>query len=575
MAEDQQVNEQTSFIGHVQAGAGAGARAGSLWAIIIATGAGFGVLGYTLYLVRGILQYLGLLLVGALAILILCGIAAPIVLLLRMAMIPKYQESGQHGGYFATILGRVQAAPPLASLETRAGSRAGRTTVTEMALPVIPSLLDLIEQQVIAPGKMEMVMGYDALTLKRGSLEIVTGSWPGTHAVAGKGRSGKTRRVIAMVVQALVSGAHVVICDPHATKPDSLARALEPLEPWLKIARGEREIAQVSHDFFGEMELRVSGLSEEKHDDGQYKPWLIVFDEWSRLMTTQSIEEDDREIMKLTATNCATQYAGYGGYCCIIGQLWTQDATGGTEIRRSIQAAFVHQLHEEYARFFFSKAKWYNRAGELNRRACIYKDTDGIIREIVTMTVPDDACMRVAELLTRLQVPQLALATQEESAQLSEPHTEKLAELPSQSASVESIPPGLSPAQLQALQRLIERATQQAGEPGNGVNALPERALYGELPTSAQSEPMNGVNGHHKPIDGYEIVTAQGEQFTATLTDEPYTREQETAILKAAFQLVRETGKITRSDIMERLGWNKKQWPIIKAVCDKHDIAKQ
>jgi len=48
--------------------------------------------------------------------------------------------------------------------------------------------------------------------------------------------------------------------------------------------------------------------------------------------------------------------------------------------------------------------------------------------------------------------------------------------------------------------------------------------------------------------------------------------EDETAILHTALVLQREKGQFNRSDIRDRLGWNNKRWPIIKAVCDKYHL---
>jgi hypothetical protein len=229
-------------------------------------------------------------------------------------------------------------------------------------------------------------------------LQLVVSTWPGTHVVAGKGRSGKTRRVIAMIAQALIAGARVIVCDPHATKLDSLAKSLEPLEKYLTIARGENQIVEVTREFLSEMEARVDEPGRP------CLPWLIVFDEWSRLMDegNNKMPEGGRDILIDAAKNCSTQYAGYLGYCCIIGQIWTQQACGGTDIRRSLQSVFVHQLSAEYATFFFRARKWQNRAEELKKRECIYRDTENQVSEILTIGVPDDTASRVAVYLAQL-----------------------------------------------------------------------------------------------------------------------------------------------------------------------------
>ena len=61
-----------------------------------------------------------------------------------------------------------------------------------------------------------------------------------------------------------------------------------------------------------------------------------------------------------------------------------------------------------------------------------------------------------------------------------------------------------------------------------------------------------------------EEVKAPGETFTL---------EQEQQIILAALAIAQSGQKVTRSAIKDRLGWNNKQYDVLKAVCDKHSIA--
>jgi hypothetical protein len=327
-------------------------------------------------------------------VLILCGLTWAIVSTIRHATKADFYPVEENGAYLRDSLGRVRPLAPMIAAPARVNKATAKIEIT----PVVPTLFDLIEQGEIVQGEMTMVMGYDKAQLARGILQLVVGAWPGTHAVAGKGRSGKTRRVIAMIAQALINGAKVLVCDPHYTKLDSLARSLEPLEKYLTIARGEEQIVSTARGFLGEMEARVDDANRP------CTPWLIVFDEWSRLMDENNgkMEDGGRDILIDVAKNCSTQYAGYLGYCCIIGQIWTSDSVGGTDIRRSLQSVFVHQLSGEYAAFFFRAAKWKGRAEELKKRECIYRDTENQVLEVLTIGVPDDTAQRVAAYLASL-----------------------------------------------------------------------------------------------------------------------------------------------------------------------------
>lgn len=508
-----------------------------------------------IFAVRELLPLVGVLAVVSAIVLLICGVAWVVISTIRHATRADYYAIEENGAYLRNALGRVQPLAPMIA----APARVNKTTNKVQITPDIPSLFDLIEAGEIAQGKIEMVMGYDKIAMDKGILEIISGPWPGTHAIAGRGRSGKTRRVIGEIAQALIGGARVIICDPHATKPDSLARACEPLESYLTIARGEAAIVEATREFSSEMEARVSGASRE------VRPWLIVFDEWARLMNERNpvMPEGGRDLLADVAEHCSTEYAGYMGFCALISQVWTSEACGGTTVRRSLQAWFVHQISAEYASFFFRPAKWRNRADELKRRECIYRSVEGEVREILTMGIPDDTAQRVAVYLASQGFPAI-------------------------DAPRASVPGELPAYPYSELPRLGDlRAELLLPAPGFTEASVSSPLTYVASPGSSASETGEGMKAHVEASETIEAlqprrenVTVQGESFTASAAqgeqETTYTREQETAILKAAFQLARESnGRVTRSDIKERLGWNNKMYPVLKAVCDKHEIAKQ
>ncbi len=369
-------------------------RGCSTWGASIASVVILAVTGVGVWLERAYLPLVGVVAIAGVVILIITGVAWAVISTIRHATRADFYPIEESGAYLRNALGEVIPLAPMIAAPAKVNKQASKVEIT----PAIPSLFDLIEAGDIAPGNLEMVMGYAKVQLAKGILQLVIGPWPGTHAVAGRGRSGKTRRVIAEIVQALIAGAHVIVCDPHFTKPDSLARSLEPLEKYLTVARGEEEIVAVSQDFLREMEARVDDPARP------CPPRLIVYDEWSRLMDEHNpkMPEGGRDLLIDVAKNCSIQYAGYLGFCCVIGQIWTNDACGGTEVRRSVQSVFVHQLSAEYAAFFFKPAKWRNRAEELKRRECIYRDTDGQVMEVVTIGVPDDTASRAAAYLASI-----------------------------------------------------------------------------------------------------------------------------------------------------------------------------
>lgn len=513
------------------------------------------LMGLGIWTMRAALPFVGILAIVSAVILLICGVAWVVVSTIRHATRADYVEMGEFGGYYRNAFGRVTPLAPMIAAPTKVNKATAKVEIT----PAVPSLFDLIEAGEIATGVLNMVMGYDKTQLVKGILQLVVGPWPGTHAVAGKGRSGKTRRVIGEIAQALIAGARVFVCDPHFTKPDSLANALAPLEQYLTIARGESEILAVTHEFLNEM------YSRQETEGYEPRPWLVVYDEWSRLMNPNNpkMDDDGRELLKETALRCSTEFAGYLGFCCLIGQVWTNEAAGGTDVRRSLQAVFIHQLSAEYAQFFVRAAKWKNKVEELKRRECLYRDNDNQVLEIITIGVPDDTAQRVAVYLASQGFPTIAApASAAPGRELPAYHEHpSLREQPGEPHPLELPSPGqLSP----------------AGE-------IHPEYTYSRLPLEFPRESENVVNSLielGEPMEPLQPIRenppVQGETFTTQVKAVEYTREQETAILRAAFQLARESnGRVTRSDIKERLGWNNKAYPIIKAVCDAHDIAKQ
>ena len=491
------------------------------------------VIGYGVWTVRAFLPILGVLALVVGIVLLLCLGAYAVVSVVRHATRADFYPVEENGAYLRDSLGRVRPLAPMIAAPARVNQKTAKVEIT----PVVPSLFDLIEDGTIQPGRLEMVMGYDKVKLEKGILQVVMGPWPGTFAVAGKGRSGKTRRVIAIVIQALIalapfSDSRVIICDPHATKPDSLARELAPIEQYLTIARGEKQIVEQTKIFSREMEARVSGISTE------YAPWVIIFDEWSRLMDANNsiMPEGGRDLLADVATNCSTQYAGYQGFAGLIGQKWTQDSAGGTDIRRSLQSVFVHQLSPEFAAFFFKAAKWKNKAEEIKRRECIFRDVENEVSLLVTVNVPDDSAIRANSYLASIG----ASYAQEANKTPHELHPGRATETPLDYLSLPA----------------------------------PARDLSTE--NTPVRERDNQVNEPVEQYESCESVTLKSESFTVESEPVTFTSEQESAVLLAAFQIARESnGKITRSDIKERLGWNNRGYPVIKAVCDKHNIAKQ
>lgn len=491
--------------------------AAKVWAVSVVTVIIFALVGVGIWTQWDKMPLVGLAILVALGIVLLCGVLAAIVALIRFTCQPRYTDVGEWGGYHTGLFGKVSAAPPMAAVPVKQIATKKKTEIT----PILPGIVEMIEQGTIAAGMTQMVIGY---TLKG---QLIMAGWPGTFAVAGLGRSGKTRRVIMIVIQALIGGARVTICDPHYEKPDSLGKQLIALHPWLYcLAKDNEEIVTASREFLAEMYARRGKTSGEWNGETRGTPRIIIFDEWPYLMETKSIADEDREVLIEVAEDCSSQYAGFDGFAGLIGQKWTQDSVGSTDIRRSLHLVFIHRLNAEFAAFFLARAKWKNRAAEMPKMHCIF-DNDGEIMEVVTPNIPDDSAERAAELLATLRNP-------EKQYQLAAP----------------------------AVKGSLSQGSQNFELSPDFYNERTETLK--QLP-----EPRESVESLMKAPEENEI---KGETFTMRpAPDTPpagYTPAVETRIALVCMQLAKDGQKVTREAVKAHLGWHNGHHPLIKYFFD-------
>jgi len=346
------------------------------------------VAGIGIFMVWRWLPVVGFVAIGTTVLAFLCAGATAVTFTARYIFKHDYRDIGLYGTHVTQLFNRPVLLPPVSSTTA---NNAAKTTKIAIQSPV-PTLFDLLDIGEISYGMTDMILGY----LEGG--QIVRGPWPRTFTVAGKGRSGKTRRVVFMLIQALMGGAHITICDPHYNKRDSLTKELGPLAPWLHFAGTDEEIMVASRDFLALMEHRVAVPSDDIP-----QPHLIIFDEWSRLMTR--IEKEDSELLMEVVTATSQEYAGFGGYACIIGQSWVNEECGGTKIRRALHSVFVHRIDTDYAKYLIKPRKWYSQTEQLQTGHCFYQDLDGKISKLVMPHVEDRAGGRIAEILRQVAPP--------------------------------------------------------------------------------------------------------------------------------------------------------------------------
>jgi len=333
---------------------------GSVLATIILIVALWGIV-----LVRQYIPFVGLVIVFSIPVLVIGAIVFLAVKAISIALDYKNTEIGPNGNILSRF-GKLTMVHPLGVKEFKAKDIEAAKQAEKVT---VPSVLELLKTGLI--GGADMLLGFHLDGTPR------YGLWDDlrTFVVAGKSRSGKTVTIVFFILQALMSGARVYVCDPHARKKDGLLKVLEALIPWLHCAKNAEEIVALAKEFTGEMNARENGSSEDK------TPCLFVVDEWTKLL--RDLAPYEVETMVDVFLNCAEAWAAFGGYALIGGHEWTARESGGKRgaaLRKNTHAAFVHRLDADYAKFLLQGGKGKkaaNNAPNLPRGHAHLQDSEG------------------------------------------------------------------------------------------------------------------------------------------------------------------------------------------------------
>jgi hypothetical protein len=352
----------------------------------------FVVAALAIYSVRQYMPAIGMIYLGAIAVTPVIAIAWLTVYFMKWLYKPDNIELGPSGNVFRHF-GKTTEYHPL-GIKEHAASKAQKATVSEDTF-IVPALVDLLKNGQL--GNMDLLLGFHADGTAR------YGLWDDlrTFIIAGKSRSGKTVTLIFFLLQALLVGARVYVCDLHYRKKDGLLKILEPLMPHLIVARNEQEISEVTAQFRDEMHSRETGTDCSV-------PCLFVVDEWT--YTLRSVNDELGNILVDTYLDCAEAYSAFNGFSIIAGHEWTARESGkakGTAIRRNTHSVCVHKLDEEYAKFLLQGTKGKKAAKVapvLKRGSMFLQDSEG---ELDTLHIPyygkeREAIYEVLQMLTLL-----------------------------------------------------------------------------------------------------------------------------------------------------------------------------
>lgn len=321
---------------------------------------------YGVFLVRQYLPvvgYIWLIAIGALPTIGLCFLLTALIKYILKADFIEVSPNG----HIMRIFGHNTEIYPLGIKEYKTH---GAKEQTQSSIIKIPDVVSLLRDGAIT--SIDLLLGFHIDGTPR------YGTWDDvrTFIIAGKSRSGKTCTTVFFLLQALLAGATLYVCDLHYRKKDGLLNVLEPLIPFMKVARTETEILNVTTQFRNEMHARETGKDCNI-------PCLYIVDEWTYTLRNVSMETHDLIID--TYLDCAEAYAAFNGFSIISGHEWTSRESGGkkgTALRRNTHSVFVHKLDEEYAKFLLQGSKGKKlalKAPELTRGCAYMQDSDGVL----------------------------------------------------------------------------------------------------------------------------------------------------------------------------------------------------
>jgi hypothetical protein len=474
-------------------------------------------------LVRQFIPLVGLFIVFSIPVLVTVGLIVLVSKGLATALEHKSLEIGPNGNILQRW-GKVTHMHPLGLREYRVKEVEAAKKAEKVE---VPSMLSLLKEGLI--DGVELLLGFHLDGTPR------YGMWDDlrTFIVAGKSRSGKTVTMVFFILQALLSGAVVYVCDPHHRKDSGLLKILAPVVPWMYTAKTQEEIIALAKAFTQEILARENGTSMDK------RPCLFVVDEWTKLL--RDLAPYEVEIMVEVFLNCAEAWAGFGGFAIIGGHEWTARESGGKRgaaLRKNTHASFVHRLDADYAKFLLQGSKGKkaaNNAPNLPRGHSHLQDAEG---ELDYLIIPfygakKEAIIEVAYMLSGASLENTALPSGDRAGLVGPEYTAIAA-------------------------------------PGNAINGYGNRRQTEETPINAVLEPLQG-----NEVQVYNSATsmqAQYEQEAPVTTVGVNTEKLSDTQIKALVMRMHKRN-ISMRDIAYSVSLYGRNYDQFKALCKEVGIS--
>ena len=213
----------------------------------------------------------------------------------------------------------------------------------------------------IQPGQTLLGIHPESKTLRLGHWEESK-----TLLILGAMESGKTNDMLVKTCEAAQNGAWLVICDPHARKPDGLIKRAAPLASFLFPGT---MLAVEHEDILHNVRAVGNELERRRQHGGNVRPLVLIVDEWNRLQRDETIARE----LTLIAQILGQEGRGFGIY----GIFGAQQITYNVDLRKSVHTVIVHRVDESEAKLVIPP-KHAKLAPELSPSLSFVKNADNI-----------------------------------------------------------------------------------------------------------------------------------------------------------------------------------------------------
>jgi hypothetical protein len=155
-------------------------------------------------------------------------------------------------------------------------------------------------------------------------------------AVSGVQGFGKTVTLAFLVLQAVLHGFKIVLCDPHANNAQGLANKVRGIGSAIVRSAASIELLSVLEMVWNEL------LRRKSSDSSNDAPWLIVLDELPAMIREHRGSEGF-EIIDKTLTAVNDEGRKYGMFLAAGSQRWKQTSVGKADLRQSFPTQICHR----------------------------------------------------------------------------------------------------------------------------------------------------------------------------------------------------------------------------------------